>query len=188
MKSQNFFSLIDDIFADRRSGWIIYLALNKQFAIKDLFSKCDQIRSFLWIWSLLLKSLMKNFIFCAVSLLAIHKIYSDFWNQVKIMSLAPEEFAPEYVPHSAVNVWYYRGWKIEIKSKGLKCSKIFFILLWTYFTSILILQNFGNTQIFFSQIQGWDERLSINFRFLLKKLFKGGKIYKKYLESIFLKF
>ena len=89
MKSQNFFSLIDDIFADRRSGWIIYLALNKQFAIKDLFSKCDQIRSFLWIWSLLLKSLMKNFIFCAVSLLAIHKIYSDFWNQVKIMSIAP---------------------------------------------------------------------------------------------------
>ena len=35
--------------------------------IKDLFSKCDQIRSFLWIWShLLKKSLMENFIFCAV--------------------------------------------------------------------------------------------------------------------------
>ena len=34
---------------------------------KDFFSKCDQIRSFLWIWShLLKKSLMKNFIFCAV--------------------------------------------------------------------------------------------------------------------------
>ena len=40
-----------------------------RFSIKDLFSKCDQIRSFLiWIWShLLKKSLMvENFIFCAV--------------------------------------------------------------------------------------------------------------------------
>ena len=36
-------------------------------AIKDFFSKCDQIRSFLRIWShLLKKSLMENFIFCAV--------------------------------------------------------------------------------------------------------------------------
>ena len=35
--------------------------------IKDFFSKCDQIRSFLRIWlHLLEKSLMKNFIFCAV--------------------------------------------------------------------------------------------------------------------------
>ena len=38
-----------------------------KFSIKDFFSKCDQIRSFLWIWSTLLeKSLMEKFIFCAV--------------------------------------------------------------------------------------------------------------------------
>ena len=38
-----------------------------KFSIKDLFSKCDQIRRFLRIWSnLLKKSLMENFIFCAV--------------------------------------------------------------------------------------------------------------------------
>ena len=38
-----------------------------KFSIKDLFSKCDQIRSFLRIWSRLLKkSLIENFIFCAV--------------------------------------------------------------------------------------------------------------------------
>ena len=38
-----------------------------KFFIKDFFSKCDQIRSFLQIWShLLKKSLIENFIFCAV--------------------------------------------------------------------------------------------------------------------------
>ena len=39
-----------------------------KFSIKDFTSKCDQILSFLRIWSHLLeKSLMKNFIFCAVA-------------------------------------------------------------------------------------------------------------------------
>ena len=39
-----------------------------KFFIKDFSSKCDQIRSFLRIWSHLLeKSLMENFIFRAVS-------------------------------------------------------------------------------------------------------------------------
>ena len=38
-----------------------------KFSIRDFFSKCDQIRSFLQIWShLLQKSLMENFTFCAV--------------------------------------------------------------------------------------------------------------------------
>ena len=38
-----------------------------KFSIKDFFSKCDHIRSYLRIWShLLKKSLMENFIFCAV--------------------------------------------------------------------------------------------------------------------------
>ena len=33
-----------------------------KFSIKDFFSKCDQIRSFLWIWShLLKKSAIENF-------------------------------------------------------------------------------------------------------------------------------
>ena len=40
-----------------------------KFSIKDFFSKCDQIRSFLRIWShLLKKSSMENFNFCAVIL------------------------------------------------------------------------------------------------------------------------
>ena len=42
-------------------------AQKMKFPIKDFFSKCDQIRSFPRIWSYLLKkSLMENFIFCAV--------------------------------------------------------------------------------------------------------------------------
>ena len=37
------------------------------FSFKDFFSKCDQIHSFLRIWSHLLKKALKeNFIFCTV--------------------------------------------------------------------------------------------------------------------------
>ena len=36
------------------------------FSIEDFFNNCDQICSFLWIWSdLLKKSWMENFVFCA---------------------------------------------------------------------------------------------------------------------------
>ena len=43
-------------------------AQKMKLSIKDFFSKCDQIRSFLWIWSdLLKKSFIENFIFlCSV--------------------------------------------------------------------------------------------------------------------------
>ena len=44
-----------------------YTTQKMKFSIKDFFSKCDQIRSFLRIWShLLKKSIMENFIFFAV--------------------------------------------------------------------------------------------------------------------------
>ena len=44
-------------------------AQKMKFSIKDFFSKCDQSRSFLQIWShLLKKSLMGNSIFCAVDI------------------------------------------------------------------------------------------------------------------------
>ena len=39
-----------------------FTAQKMNFSIKNFFSKCDQIRSFLWIWSHLLKKfLMENF-------------------------------------------------------------------------------------------------------------------------------
>ena len=41
----------------------------RKFSMKDFFNKCDEIRKFLRIWShLLKKSLIENFIFCAVHL------------------------------------------------------------------------------------------------------------------------
>ena len=47
-----------------------YTAQKVKFSIKDFFSKCDQISSILRIWSHLLnKSVMENFIFCAVLVL-----------------------------------------------------------------------------------------------------------------------
>ena len=43
-------------------------AQKMKFSINDFFSKCDQISSFLWVSShLLKKSLMENFIFFTVS-------------------------------------------------------------------------------------------------------------------------
>ena len=53
-----------------------------KFSIKDFFSKCDQIRRKLRIWSHLLnKSLMENFIFCAVfKARKIRKNIVTLWN------------------------------------------------------------------------------------------------------------
>ena len=52
--------------------------------IKDVLSKCNQIRSFLWIWSHLLKnSLMRNFNFCAAALES-SNISTEFRSNVPI--------------------------------------------------------------------------------------------------------
>ena len=51
--------------------WLVcYTAHKMKFSIKDFFSKYDQIRSFMLIWSHLLKKslLLENFIFCVVLL------------------------------------------------------------------------------------------------------------------------
>ena len=61
-------------------------AQKMKFSMKGFFSKYDQIRSFLRIWShVLKKSLMENFIFCAVNAASAmadirQKCYSlEFW-------------------------------------------------------------------------------------------------------------
>ena len=45
---------------------ISYTAQKMKFSIKDFFSKCDQIRRKLWIWSHLLKKFLMENIFCLV--------------------------------------------------------------------------------------------------------------------------
>ena len=58
-----------------------------KFSIKNFFSKRDQIRSFLWIWShLLKKSLMENFISYAV-LLTVYRQKKMFLRFLKSLSL-----------------------------------------------------------------------------------------------------
>ena len=51
-----------------------------KFSVKDFFSKCDQVRRKLRIWSHLLnKCLMKNFIFCDVIALKIMRLVRIFF-------------------------------------------------------------------------------------------------------------
>ena len=53
-----------------KMGISIFIAQKMRISIKQFFCKCDQIRSFLRIWSQLLKkSLIENFIFCAANIL-----------------------------------------------------------------------------------------------------------------------
>ena len=58
------------------SCFFFYIIAQKmKFSTKDFFSKSDQIRTFLRIWShLQKKSLMENFIFCAVYIVSIELV------------------------------------------------------------------------------------------------------------------
>ena len=48
--------------------------------MKDFFSKCGQICSFLRIWShLLMKSLIENLIICAVHILSFQTLYGHYF-------------------------------------------------------------------------------------------------------------
>ena len=72
-------SKLSNLMQRRIQNLVKYLShsAKMKFSIKDFFSKCDQIRSFLRIWShLLKKSLMKNFIFlCSVAKICILHVW-----------------------------------------------------------------------------------------------------------------
>ena len=82
--------LIDHIFCFdvlKHKIRIVIHCTKMKFSIKDFFSKCDQIRSFLRIWShLLKKSLMENFIFCPVILTAVSMCFSLIFNILSKLS------------------------------------------------------------------------------------------------------
>ena len=77
-------------------------AQKMKFSNKDFFSKYDQIRSFLWICShLLKKSFMENFIFCAVAVILVSQpsktlksnasllckiLFASLWNMLLLPS------------------------------------------------------------------------------------------------------
>ena len=84
------------------------MALHKKcsFPIKDFFSKCNQIRSFLQISShLLKKSLMENFIFCAFFVLR-KKIYQvvmyKFNVSLKVDPYTSRVFTEQHFTYSLV--------------------------------------------------------------------------------------
>ena len=59
--------IINDFMTVANRRIVVITAQKMKFSFKDFYSKCDQFPSFLWIWSnLLKKSLIENFIFCAV--------------------------------------------------------------------------------------------------------------------------
>ena len=69
-----------------------------KFSIKDFFCKCDQIRRKLWIWSYLLKkSLMENFIFCAVFILSLISAVDMFGFNFRVIKygLLKKESTPD---------------------------------------------------------------------------------------------
>ena len=76
-----------------------YTAQKMKFSIKNFFSKWDQIRSFLQIWSHLLKtSLMENFIFCPVSVV---KLVDSNQDGMRLSIYKPIQifFADDRLPH-----------------------------------------------------------------------------------------
>ena len=72
------------------SSLMNFTAQKMKFPIKDFFSKCDQICRKLWIWShLLKKSLVENFIFCAVFIKGQRKSLFEYYCVICITYLPP---------------------------------------------------------------------------------------------------
>ena len=61
------FEFPQKLFNTRKKNNFLYTAQKSKFSTEGFFSKCDQFRSFLRIWSHLLKKfIMEKFIFCTV--------------------------------------------------------------------------------------------------------------------------
>ena len=91
-----------------------------KFSIKHFFSKCDQIRSFLRIWSHLLnKTLIESFIFCAVKV-------ADSCEFSKIL-----KNVPFFVQHEWTGASYITA----------------ILLNWSYFHKLGIINPYKNNQM-----------------------------------------
>ena len=116
-------------------------AQKMKFSSKDFFGKCDQICTILRIWSYLLKkSLMENFIFCAV----MSNIYDEEFLQKQSMGSMKTFFtssksSQKLEPHSPNSVSfkvlpplsYMRMSKIEVLKFFFKIKRLFsYIFCW----------------------------------------------------------
>ena len=94
------------------------------FRIKDFFSKCDQIRSFLQIWShLLKKSLMENFIFCAMSLDRTSVLYTEALGIIHVVLTRKLYLKLTFLPPSSdtrMRICAYQGKRNVSFSEGFR--------------------------------------------------------------------
>ena len=110
--SENFFGIYDFSVIEIFETASCITVQKMKFSFMDFFSKCDQIRSFLQIWSHLLKKcVMKNFIFCAmycvVTLLAASLFVLNFFNGSNSLTLISTFFYWNVLLYSnSFSKWY----------------------------------------------------------------------------------
>ena len=106
-----------------------------KFSIKDFFCKCDQIRNFLRIWSLLLKkSLMENFMFCTVN----HVVFSTFLTHIcsyltSVCVFVCEKFLIDVFLESCSGYHY----------RKVSMNKVKTYLLWSFQIMLAVCQAFA---------------------------------------------
>ena len=116
---------------------LTFTAQKMKFSIKDFYSKCDQIRSFLRIWSHLLKKLLMENL-CIVSFSSCLKslrltTLDDLQNYIKIQKLLLFEhlefnpFILSLASHLVVNfyVWFFRKLQISGETSNFAKNKLF---------------------------------------------------------------
>ena len=90
-----------------------------KFSIKNFFSKCDQIRRKLRIWShLLKKSLMENFIFCAVylfTLLHVKKKHYLYCKSTRIQKCSWKNMKLKFSKHSKSTVKKFLAANVQFR-------------------------------------------------------------------------
>ena len=111
-----------------------------KFSIKDFFSKCGQIWSFLQIWShLLKKTLMDNFILCAVVLEKFKQCNFPSFHTAN-ESIADAVIKQEYIENDTFTT---QKMKFTIKDFFSKCDQIrSFLRIWSHLLKKPLMENF----------------------------------------------
>ena len=127
-----------------------------KFSIKDFFSKCDHIRSFLRIWShLLKKSLMENFIFCAVCTVVNDVLYN--LGKIRIEFLKKYGQSTHSFHHARI---FHKFWKdLKVCVSVYRSTSVFVILFisfinWYYLRYFLTLWENAFIQAFVKVLGG----------------------------------